>query len=244
MPRGKKKVSIRLIGGTQQPVVSIIDHATTSANSVIRPITANDVPIADQLIKTVTLPPTYIPVFKFELDDDDPLKAFKLLFKAASTPDTMTLNTAFALFLNILENFISINLEPVYLDETLIFSKGGQRRSWQDVNTASVKKVAGEGTRYIVVHAGGKNGFIKNASFFVFVWKMYWRLSWKSKRRKVCNLVEEFVTAQSRRAKLNYYGQRSISQSCDKSVTNICMEEARYSRPSSKSKCAIFSCIA
>ncbi|GLV40081.1 hypothetical protein CBL_02966 [Carabus blaptoides fortunei] len=26
------------------------------------------------------------------------------------------------------------------------------------------KKVAGEGTRYIVVHAGGKNGFVKNAS--------------------------------------------------------------------------------
>lgn len=37
-------------------------------------------------------------------------------------------------------NFISINLETVFLDETWIFSKGGQRRSWQDSDPASVEK--------------------------------------------------------------------------------------------------------
>ncbi|KAF2888188.1 hypothetical protein ILUMI_17985 [Ignelater luminosus] len=52
----------------------------------------------------------------------------------------------------------------VYLDETWIFSRGGCKRSWQNNDVRSVKNVGGEGKRFIVLHAGDKNGFIDGVS--------------------------------------------------------------------------------
>lgn len=53
---------------------------------------------------------------------------------------------------------------PVFLDETWIFSKSGDRRMWQDGTKHSDFKKTGSGTRYVIVHAGNKNGFVANAS--------------------------------------------------------------------------------
>lgn len=50
----------------------------------------------------------------------------------------------------------------VFLDETWIFSKGGQKSSWQDNSHKSVKN-SGVGVRYIVLHAGCEDGFIEGA---------------------------------------------------------------------------------
>jgi hypothetical protein len=49
----------------------------------------------------------------------------------------------------------------VFLDETWVFANGTVRRSWQDEDVRSVKKISGEGERYIVLHAGNKDGFIE-----------------------------------------------------------------------------------
>lgn len=55
--------------------------------------------------------------------------------------------------------------ELVFLDETWIFSKGSQIKSWQDDSTKSVRKPGGfDGKRFIVLHAGNSRGFINNAS--------------------------------------------------------------------------------
>ncbi|CAH1381610.1 unnamed protein product, partial [Tenebrio molitor] len=45
-----------------------------------------------------------------------------------------------------------------------VFANGTVRRSWQDEDVRSVKKISGEGERYIVLHAGNKDGFIEDAS--------------------------------------------------------------------------------
>ncbi|XP_063924730.1 uncharacterized protein LOC135138682 [Zophobas morio] len=55
--------------------------------------------------------------------------------------------------------------EPFFLDQTWVFSKGSIcKKTWQDgsVNTALAK--TGKNCRYIVVHAGNKNGFVEGAS--------------------------------------------------------------------------------
>lgn len=56
------------------------------------------------------------------------------------------------------------NYKPVFLDETWIYSKGGNRKSWQDGTKATSSTKTGDGDRYIIVHAGSNEGFIKNAS--------------------------------------------------------------------------------
>lgn len=56
------------------------------------------------------------------------------------------------------------NFEPVFLDETWVFSKGGDRRVWQDGSKSTECKKSGSGVRYIIVHAGNNGGFIENAS--------------------------------------------------------------------------------
>ncbi|KAK7872322.1 hypothetical protein R5R35_002772 [Gryllus longicercus] len=54
--------------------------------------------------------------------------------------------------------------EFVFLDETWFYSKGYASRSWQDKNKESCSsKNLDEGKRYIVLHAGGTNGFIEDA---------------------------------------------------------------------------------
>lgn len=56
-----------------------------------------------------------------------------------------------------------------WLDETWTFQKGtGKRKDWQDndVQSCSVKSAA-TGDRWIVCHAGGRNGFVPGASLFV-----------------------------------------------------------------------------
>ncbi|KAJ8939886.1 hypothetical protein NQ318_023226 [Aromia moschata] len=52
----------------------------------------------------------------------------------------------------------------VFLDETWIFAKGNQTKSWQDESKKSVRKPEGyEGKRFIVLHAGSNKGFVDNA---------------------------------------------------------------------------------
>lgn len=52
----------------------------------------------------------------------------------------------------------------VYLDETWVFQKGGLKRCWQDENIRSVKRgKSNEGKRYVILHAGTKDGFIDGA---------------------------------------------------------------------------------
>lgn len=70
-------------------------------------------------------------------------------------------------FLRKYQAILSCHLQRdiVFLDETWIFSKGSQTKSWQDDNIQSVRKPEGyDGKRFIVVHAGTRNGFIPNAS--------------------------------------------------------------------------------
>ncbi|XP_050305313.1 uncharacterized protein LOC126742623 [Anthonomus grandis grandis] len=53
---------------------------------------------------------------------------------------------------------------PVFIDETWIFSKGSFCSSWQDDTKHTDSRKNSEGHRYIVVHAGTKDGFIKGAN--------------------------------------------------------------------------------
>ncbi|CAH1381968.1 unnamed protein product, partial [Tenebrio molitor] len=63
-----------------------------------------------------------------------------------------------------MDNLNSSDPRPcVYLDETWVFANGTVRRSWQDEDVRSVKKITGEGDRYIVVNAGNSHGFIEGA---------------------------------------------------------------------------------
>lgn len=57
----------------------------------------------------------------------------------------------------------------IFLDETWVFRYGtGKTREWQDSSTRSVSvKKASTGPRYVVCHAGGKNGFVDGAGLFV-----------------------------------------------------------------------------
>lgn len=53
----------------------------------------------------------------------------------------------------------------VFLDETWIFSKGTKMLSWQDGSSKSVRKPLGfDGKRFVVLHAGNKEGFVTNGS--------------------------------------------------------------------------------
>jgi len=54
----------------------------------------------------------------------------------------------------------------VWLDETWIFEKGSKKtKSWQDVDVKSCpSRTVDSGNRYIVLHAGGSNGFIPGMS--------------------------------------------------------------------------------
>ncbi|KAB0790189.1 hypothetical protein PPYR_15476 [Photinus pyralis] len=45
----------------------------------------------------------------------------------------------------------------VFLEETWVFSRGATKRTWQDDR-------AKNGKRYIIIHAGGRNGFIEGSS--------------------------------------------------------------------------------
>ena len=55
--------------------------------------------------------------------------------------------------------------DTVFLDETWIFLSGTNRRAWQDDSARSVRKVRGSGgKRFVILHAGTRNGFVSNAS--------------------------------------------------------------------------------
>lgn len=55
--------------------------------------------------------------------------------------------------------------QVIYMDETWVFQKGsGKGKSWQDVDLRSCQPTDGNtGKRYIVTHAGGRNGFVPGA---------------------------------------------------------------------------------
>lgn len=58
-----------------------------------------------------------------------------------------------------------LSRELVFIDETWIYAKGSQTRSWQDNSVKSVRKPEGyDGKRFIVLHAGSRKGFIRGAS--------------------------------------------------------------------------------
>lgn len=66
-----------------------------------------------------------------------------------------------------LRKFIQIQKEAtfnnfVYLDETWIFQRGNHNmKSWEDDSVKSIRdRGSSEGKRYIVIHAGTKNGFV------------------------------------------------------------------------------------
>nr|XP_015840131.1 PREDICTED: uncharacterized protein LOC103314336 [Tribolium castaneum] len=69
-------------------------------------------------------------------------------------------------FLRKYKEYKAMNLyDFVFLDETWIFAKGGNRHSWQDDSIKSCRSAnVGSGKRYIILHAGGRNGFVENAS--------------------------------------------------------------------------------
>ncbi|KAE8748839.1 hypothetical protein FOCC_FOCC004433, partial [Frankliniella occidentalis] len=54
----------------------------------------------------------------------------------------------------------------VFLDETWIFQRGSQKqKTWQDIDIrSSPLKTTNQGKRYIVLHAGGEDGFVDGAS--------------------------------------------------------------------------------
>ncbi|KAB0805444.1 hypothetical protein PPYR_02414 [Photinus pyralis] len=54
----------------------------------------------------------------------------------------------------------------VFLDETWVFSRGATKRTWQDDSVKSLQQPhkASDGKRYIIIHAGGRNGFIEGSS--------------------------------------------------------------------------------
>lgn len=61
------------------------------------------------------------------------------------------------------------NKKKIYLDETWIFQNGSSKtREWQDNDhrSCSVKKLEGS-KRFIVAHAGGRDGFVPNG-FLLF----------------------------------------------------------------------------
>ncbi|XP_028982274.1 uncharacterized protein LOC107042702 [Diachasma alloeum] len=64
---------------------------------------------------------------------------------------------------------IDIGKPRAWQDETWTFAKGtGKRKDWQDEDIRSCSmKSANSGDRYIVCHAGGRDGFIPNASLFL-----------------------------------------------------------------------------
>lgn len=55
-------------------------------------------------------------------------------------------------------------LDVVFLDETWVFQHGSDIRTWHDSNPKSVfNKKGNEGKRFVIVHAGNKDGFIDGA---------------------------------------------------------------------------------
>ncbi|XP_011310411.1 uncharacterized protein [Fopius arisanus] len=71
-------------------------------------------------------------------------------------------------FLKKMKNLIDEGKQIIYQDETWTFRYGtGKRREWQDEDIRSCSmKFGSTGDRYIICHAGGKNGFVPNASLF------------------------------------------------------------------------------
>lgn len=62
-------------------------------------------------------------------------------------------------------------LDVIYLDESWIFGRGSKRKSRQDDSILFVKnKPAGERKRFIVLSAGGSQGYVPNSSL-IFVAK-------------------------------------------------------------------------
>lgn len=66
---------------------------------------------------------------------------------------------------NYVKNLELSERQLVFTDETWIFSKGQCRTSWQDDTPKSVRKPLGDGgKRFIILHAGTREGFISGAS--------------------------------------------------------------------------------
>ncbi|KAG5872477.1 hypothetical protein JTB14_025662 [Gonioctena quinquepunctata] len=53
---------------------------------------------------------------------------------------------------------------PIMMDETYIHSSHTQGKGWSDETLDGLQKPIGYGPRLIIVHAGGKNGFVPDAN--------------------------------------------------------------------------------
>jgi hypothetical protein len=55
--------------------------------------------------------------------------------------------------------------QMVFLDETWIFQRGESKKTWHDDSIKSVRDSgrSSNGKRYMIVHAGTKDGFVENA---------------------------------------------------------------------------------
>ncbi|GLV45974.1 hypothetical protein CBL_02924 [Carabus blaptoides fortunei] len=79
----------------------------------------------------------------------------------AHTSGTRLMQCAEKYAICIPKNKATDQLAVIFLDETWILDRGSQR-SWQDESILSVKnKPAGARKRFIVLSAGGNNGFVK-----------------------------------------------------------------------------------
>lgn len=72
-------------------------------------------------------------------------------------------------FLKTMKKLIDAGKPIIYQDETWTNRRGtGKRKDWQDDDIRSCSmKSASTGDRYIICHAGGRNGFVPNASMFL-----------------------------------------------------------------------------
>lgn len=65
-------------------------------------------------------------------------------------------------YLRQLQGYIHENRPIVFTDESYIHSSHTQPKEWSDDTLLGLKKPISKGSRLIMVHAGGKMGFIEN----------------------------------------------------------------------------------
>lgn len=66
-------------------------------------------------------------------------------------------------YLKQLQSYIHENRPIIFTDESYIHSTHTQSKEWSDNSLLGLKKPISKGNRLIMVHAGGKMGFIQNA---------------------------------------------------------------------------------
>ncbi|XP_072380782.1 uncharacterized protein [Diabrotica undecimpunctata] len=55
------------------------------------------------------------------------------------------------------------NRPIIYMDETYVHSSHTYQKSWSDSSNKGIQKPVSKGQMFVIVHAGGESGFVKNA---------------------------------------------------------------------------------